>query len=298
MKTLKLLTLTTILAGSLVMQPAFAAKDKATQSDPTYKTSAVHPVVQKYRETLKQANTMLAHVNMAYVASDLELMDSAVEHIKAAQKIANQLEVDSPSITSDTKVKYGKLSYEYKGKSKNYYIPVLNGVFAVHDFEDILKRSGEVDIEETDAELVHAKIAIDIREVKNALSEALDDAENERYDEAMISLADVYKGALTDEEIIEDPLFSIQDNLSLAQNLLNHKYYDSARFALNHARKGLKTYKKDLEKRKEGAENVNDMDKKISMLEEELKKKDPTLLQKADEELSEWGNKVKGWFKK
>ena len=93
----------------------------------------------------------------------------------------------------------------------------------------------------------------------------------------------------------DNPLQTVHDNLVQAGNFLAEKQYADARRALTNAKKGLGDYKWLIHEDSQKA-HVKVMEDKIAQLSEELKKEDPSMLDKATAEVKEWAADVKGWL--
>jgi len=299
MQSLKAFTRCALVGSLIAMQSAYAADIKtpaAAETRPVPSAPAqetvLTPARKQYIETLRAAHNLLGHVNLAYLACDLGMQDSAKHHVAEAQSVAKKLEGGLPTIRSDTSITLGKLSYRYKGEDKVYYIPVADDVFVAHDYDALVRNKRDVDVQERDAELVHARMALDIRQVEAALSSARADLEKQHYADAKTALRDVFKGAVTEQVVIDDPLLTVQDNLNLARNLIGQQEFDSARFALDHAQESLKRY----QKQSNDAEQVAKLMSAVSVLQNELSEKDPTLLEQAEQKAEHMAQQAKAWF--
>ena len=93
----------------------------------------------------------------------------------------------------------------------------------------------------------------------------------------------------------DNPLQAVHNNLVQAEHFLEKKQYADARHALTDAKKGLGDYKwlihEDSQK-----EHVKTMEDEIGQLTEELKKEDPSTLDKATSKVKSWAAKVKKWL--
>lgn len=295
-KILKLsLLLTSAMTMQVATQVASASTDTISKSSARMEKPAANSATEQYREALSQANKMLGYVNLAYLATDLNLTDRAVADITAAQIIASQLEKNAPTFVSESKLKYGKLTYDIKGEERNYYIPVLDDVFVVRDYDGIFKSASVLDIVERDARLVNARLDIDIRQVNTALKNALNDVKNERLNSAKVALSEIYQGALTDESEIETPIWAIHDNLKLSQNLISNQQYDSVQFALEHARESLNALEQS-DQSIPDATTMKKLDGEIMAMEKQLRANKPGMLHKAELKINQWLHTVDGWF--
>jgi hypothetical protein len=142
---------------------------------------------------------------------------------------------------------------------------------------------------------VEVTISVDLREVDKALAAAETKLAEKKTSEARTALRDVFKNAITDEEVVTDPVWAIHDNLSLARNLIREHHYDGGRFALERARKRLEELEKDDAKAKDKPE-FKKMQEEITQLGLRLEQEDPSLAESIDATYQSWMARVRGWF--
>jgi hypothetical protein len=237
---------------------------------------------------------MMGHINLAAVALDTSLPDAAREHLERASALAAQIDEVAPQLQSKTQFKYGKVSYEFEDHAKNYYVPIIDDLFLLSDYKSTFHAwKSRTDIDETDAGVVLVTVRADIREIEKGLQEAEKKLDAKEFAAAGEALNDIYEDAIVDETEITDPLWAVHDNLALAQNLLREENYDSARFALRHARKELGKLKKE---RPADTESIQKLDASIAKVEGELEQKDPSLTQRIDRTVASWMTTVRSWF--
>jgi len=241
-----------------------------------------------------QANKLLAQINLAALAIDLDLASEALKNLEAAEKVAAELEQNAPSFKSSTTLKYGKVSYDVKGESKDYYIPLHEDSFVIRGYEPVFKYFSDPKIEETAAGLVHVEVYLDLRKVKQALTDAKKNLKNKKLGEASLALAKVSEGAIISEQVISSPVWAVHDNLALARSLLKEKNFTAARLALKSSKGELSRLEKDkVVTDKDSA--IADLKKDIASLESDLSKQDPTLTERIKHKLSTWMKTVKSW---
>lgn len=285
------------LAGALiviasVLAPVLASAKEAAGAKAAGKSPTVEAQDSAER-TL--AHKMMGHVNLASVALETGLPEAASEHIQKAEKLAVQLEREAPTVVSQRHFKYGKLSYSVNDRVTDYYVPIVDDVFLVSDYEETFHAFENADRDATDAGIVEVTISADLREVKKALVEAKAKIAAKKFGEANTALRDIFKHSIREERIIDEPIWAVHDNLVLAQNLIREKHYDGARFALQHARTNLGKLEKGKSDEKTKAE-FKKMSGEIENLEADLRTQDPTLSQRADAIFSSWRRSVTGWF--
>jgi hypothetical protein len=283
------------LAGALAVSPAQAQKKPAeTARPPAADATHAQEVDKAYHEQLRNGSLMIGHVSLALMALEHGVLDVAGKDVDQALKLARTLEKSVPEFKSKDTLRFGKLTHEEESTIRVFYIPVVDESFMVHDLD---ARGGKREkIRETDAKLVHAHVSLDIRKAVSGLTDAKAALKKNDAKAAENALTGILSAAVADEVIVSDPLHVTHDNLILAENLLREKRYDAARYALKYASKGLDDYGSRLHDpaRKQ---HVERMQRDIDELSEQLRKEDPTTLQKAGDTVKGWGATVKKWFR-
>ncbi|MHB0926321.1 MAG: YfdX family protein [Gallionellaceae bacterium] len=281
------------LAGALAVFPAQAQEKPAETVQPPADATHAREMEKAYHEQLRNGNLMIGHVSLALMALEHAFLDVAGKDVDAALELARTLEKSVPEFKSRDAMNFGKLTHEEESVTRVFYIPIVDESFMVHGFAP---HDGKHEkIRETDAQMVHAHVSLDIRKVTSGLMDAKAALEKKDTKAAETALNGILSASVADEVIVSDPLHVVHDNLFLAESLLGEKRYDAARFALKYARKGLGDYGSQLHDpaRKQ---HVEQMRKDIDALSEQLRKEDPTTLQKAGGTVKGWGAKVKKWF--
>lgn len=297
MKPFHSLIVTTMLSSALAFQPAFAADEKTappTKAEAPAKPDMAMEVSKEYHEQLRNGNLMIGHISMALMALDYGTADIAKTDVAEALKLATTLEKGAPEVKSKETVNFGKLSHEHEGKTKNFYIPIVDDSFMVHGLE---KRGKAADpkVRETDAVMVHTHVSLDVRKAVSGLTEAKTALESGQSAKAEEALNGILNAAVGSEVAVADPLHTVHDNLVLAENLLREKRYDAARFALKYAKKGLGDYN-FLVHHTDQKQHAEQLQKDIDTLSEQLSKEDPTALQKSADTVKGWASTVKKWL--
>ena len=223
-----------VFALMLCWQPAYAG-DQGQQT--TKKPAAVSPMEKERHVTAIEAHKMMGHINLAYLALDIDLPKEAMAHIDKAEALAGRLKADAPSLTDKSVFKYGKVSYTSQDTVKNYYVPVVDDVFLLSDYDTVYRHFQELDLNETDAGIVELEILVDLRTIEPALEAAKQDINKKNYEKAKIALAGIFKDAVVEEVVVTDPLLVVYDNLGLAQNFIQNGQYASARYTLTEREK-------------------------------------------------------------
>lgn len=297
MKPFYALITTTMLTGALALQPALAADEKAAlpaKAEAPAKPDMAAEVSKEYHEQLRNGNLMIGHISMALMAIDYGATDIAKTDVAEALKLATALEKGAPEVKSKETMSFGKLSHEHEGKSKNFYIPIVDESFMVHGLETRGKAK-DPKVRETDAVMVHTHVSLDVRKAVSGLTEAQAALKNGEPAKADAALTGILEAAVGSEVAVTDPLHTVHDNLVLAENLLREKRYDAARFALKYAKKGLGDYV-FLVHHTDQKQHAEQLQKDIDTLSEQLRKEDPTALQKSGDTVKGWAKDVRKWL--
>lgn len=263
----------------------------------TQKTKATDSIIltQQSAENHALAHKMMGHINLAQLALDLNMLDQASDQLEQARDIKTTLVKKMPNLIINSSFNYGKVTHDRISKLTEHYIPIVDDVFLVSHYEEIFERGKAVDINETSAGVVYIGISVDLRKIETVLDNALAAIDEKDANKAKTVLIDVFKGAIYNEEEIDDPVLAISDNLALAKLFLNDGRYDSARLTLKHVQDRLDTTRKTdflaVDK-----ELVDQFSADLKDFQERLHKKDATLTQRISDRLTSWGRRVKGWF--
>ena len=282
------------LAGALAASPAQVEKKPAeTVRPPAAHATHVKEMDKAYHKQLRNGSLMIGHMSLALMALEHGVLDVAGKDVDEALKLAQALEKSVPEFKSKDTMRFGKLTHEEESATMVFYIPIVDESFMVRGFNT---RGGKHErIRETDAKMVHAHVSLDIRKAVSGLTDAKAALEKKDAKAAEQALDGILSAAVADEVVASDPLHVAHDNLILAENLLREKRYNAARFALKYASKGFDDYGSHVHDpaQKQHAER---MQKDIDALSEQLRKEDPTTLQKAGDTVKGWGADVKKWF--
>lgn len=281
------------LAGAFADVPAQTQKKPAEAVLPPAVDAAHTQEIDKvHHEQLRNISLMIGRMSLALLALEHGVLNAAGKDVDEALKLARTLEKSVPVFKSKDTLRLGKLTHEEESTTRVFYIPIVNENFMVHGFDT---SAGGEKIRVTDAKLVHAHVSLDIRKAVSGLTNARAALNKKDAKAAETALNGILSAAVTNEVSVSDPLLVAHDNLTLAENLLREKRYDAARFALKYASKGFEDYGTRVHDPAQ-KQNAEHMQKDIDALSEQLRKEDPTTLQKAGDTVKGWGAKVKKWF--
>jgi hypothetical protein len=282
------------LAGALAVSPALVQKKPAeTVRPPAADAAHAQEMDKAYHEQLRNGSLMIGHMSLALMALENGVLDVAGKDVDEALKLARNLEKSVPEFKFKDTLRFGKLTHEEESTTRVFYIPIVDESFMVHGLDT---RGGKREkIREIDAKMVHVHVSLDIRKAISGLMDAKAALKKKDATAAEKALNGILSAAVADEVIVSDPLHVAHDNLILAENLLREKRYDAARFALKYARKGFDDYGSRAHDPAQ-KQHAEQMQKDIDELSEQLRKEDPTTLQKAGDTVKGWGANVKKWL--
>lgn len=183
--------------------------------------------------------------------------------------------------------------YDDSHTIKEHYVPVLDDMLLISDYESTFKRSEELGLKETNAGLVRVNVKVDLNEVKASLDAALQDINNKQYSKALNALTAIFEGAIVDEKEIDDPVLAISGNLALAKAFLSEEQYDKARFTLNYLQNRLIGIKNSGFSGVDKA-TVEKLSVDLDKLQAELRKEE-AITQRIGDQLGQWKKTIKGW---
>ncbi|MCB9072273.1 MAG: YfdX family protein [Bdellovibrionaceae bacterium] len=244
-----------------------------------------------YLQQLNESSEMLGQVTMARKALDLGFNKDAVYHIRQAQDFAIELKSKSPELAVASTLRFNNKVYTFNNKYKDYLIPAVDDLFTLNDY-DVKINHKKPEVVEDDLGIGRFQVKLDVRNVQSALNEAISLAQKGNIEKARIALNNIYKGAIEDSVVYEDPMWTVNDNLMASSQLIKEKDYNGARFALDKASFAVKTIEKN-NKYTTDTSALKKLDQEITDLNESLRKKDPTILERAEDKISVWLKEVR-----
>lgn len=206
----------------------FAAEKLETDAATEETAPALNAEQSQHFQTL--THKMMGHISLARFALAIKLPRQTGHQIEKAQIIAANLGSHWPESRINADFNYGKIDYTKNNRIKDYYVPVVDDVLLISDYEDIFNYLRTLNVQETGASLVRLKIAIHLNDIEAALDSALRSMlEYKKYEEAQQTLATTFNHAVIEEKEIEDPVLAISENLALAKAFLNNAQYDKSR---------------------------------------------------------------------
>ena len=263
--------------------PAMAAVDKAKSTDvPANKTDLF------YQKQLSKADKMMGQIALARKSLEIGLDQDASYHIAKAQDMASQLQKESPEIITSSTLRYNDKVYNFNDKYKDNLIPAVDDLFTIRDYDAKLKGDVKKDkITEEKVDVARYQLELDISNVQTALKMSKKEAQKGEIDKARNALNDIYKGAVENAVVYQDPIWAVQDNMMVAKAMLKDKDFNGARYALKKSQSELKTISKQ-DSYATDSKTLKRLENEASDLHESLSKSDPSLLQKAENTISGW----------
>jgi hypothetical protein len=241
------------------------------------------------------AHKMLGHINLAKMALDMDLPAEAKRQVDRARDIESKLADRMPELKLDSTFEYGKVKYKDQSTVTEHYIPVLDDVFLVSNYEAIYKHADKIDVDELSAGVMHLQVSVDLRDVNVALGKAENALESGDNEAASAALDEVFRNAVVDEEEVDDPKLLIAENLALAKAFVAGEQYDSARLTLKHVQDRLARAKSD-PIAGISEESLDEFSTELDQIQADLRMKDPNLLQRVSHRLDNWGDTISRWF--
>jgi hypothetical protein len=272
---------------------AVAATTEAATPSPDQKTE--HTIALQASENQVLAHKMMGHINLAAMALDMGLPAEAKRQVDRATDIESKLAERMPELKLDSTFEYGKIEFDDHSTVTDHYMPVLDDVFLVSNYETIYKHADKIDVDEVSAGVMHLQVSVDLRDVKTALDEAQSALDSGDHAAASAALDEVFRNAVVDEEEVDDPKLLIAENLSLAKAFVAGEQYDSARLTLKHVQDRLDEARSDPIAAISKA-SLDEFSAELDEIQADLRMKDPNLLQRVSHRLDSWGDTISGWF--
>lgn len=285
-----------VTVGALVLvlsQTSMAAETKMNLNLPISKQ--MESIKKQDESTVKNATRMMAHLSFAAQAIDLKMKKSALENLGQAKKLCITLEKSKFELISEYKFKYGKATYAIDGVERDYYVPVADDVFVEGRFDEKEISQKNLKVEEKGLAIVHSSLRVNLANVDSSIESAESLTKDGKFEDARKALEGVFKNALSEEEVVTNPVWTVWSDLMLAQEFMTAGRFQSVRFALNSAQTDLQKLERDGVLTKSGDEAKN-LRAEIEKIQKTLDDKDPTTVQKMQAKLNGWAHKVKSWF--
>lgn len=268
----------------------FAAEKLETDATTEETAPALNAEQSQHFQTL--THKMMGHISLARFALAIKLPRQAVHQIEKAQIIAANLGSQWPESRINADFNYGKIDYAKNNRVKDYYVPVVDDVLLISDYEDIFNYLRTLNVQETGASLVRLKIAIHLNDIEAALDSALRSTlEYKKYEEAQQTLAAAFNHAVIEEKEIEDPVLAISENLALAKAFLNNAQYDKSRSTFKYVQARLN----GMQDAGMDENSVKRFTTELDELQIALRKNDPTKALSIYDHIDEWMKIVRGY---
>jgi len=242
------------------------------------------------------AEDFIGHINYARVALARNHGDRAEKHIVEARNDMDQMKALTAEQRTIANVESGRVVYSYDTDYKYHYFPIETGSIEV-------KKMGhgpvwaKNDLAVTDAEVVTLTVDLSGYTADTRLDSAEADIKAGKLKAADAELAQLTDEVVTVDDTTPMPIDMARDNIVLTQNFINSGNYTGARYALKHADRALHDMQKD-DTYSQHKADIAAMRRDIKYLQNELTKKNPTLMQKTDAKLGKWWSELKAWSEK
>lgn len=242
------------------------------------------------------AEDFIGHINYARVALARNHGDRAEKHIVEARADMDQMKALTIEQRKIANIESGRVVYSYDTDYKYHYFPIETG-----SIEVIKIGHGPVwaknDLAVTDAEIVTLTVDLSGYTADTRLDSAETDIKAGKLKAADTELAQLTDEVVTVDDTTSMPIDMARDNIVLTQNFINSGNYTGARYSLKHADSALHEMQKD-DTYSQHKADIAAMRRDIKYLQNELTKKNPTLMQKTDTKLNKWWTELKAWTEK
>lgn len=245
--------------------------------------------------TVKNATRMMGHLSFAAQAIDLKMKKAALENLTDADKLCSALESSRPEVISKYEYKYGKTTYAVSGVDHDYYVPVADDVFVEGSFDEKAIWRKNPKVEEKGLAIVHSNLQLNLKDVHAAIQSTKKLVSEGKFEDAGRALNGVFKDAMSTQETVSNPVWTVWANLVLAQEFMQGDKYKSVRFALKAAQSDLDRLEKDGILSKSGDE-AKALKAELEKIDKTLDEKDPSTTKKVQAAFAGWAKKVRAWL--
>ncbi len=238
---------------------------------------------------------LFEYINRARLALATHNQVYAMSYILEAQELCEMLQSRSTDNEVKLRLRTGSFLY-YHGKhlAHSYYFP-LGTELAEWDSSKgapYWASNGGVGIK--DVQLAYVSLSMKLDETSRMLEDARRAVELYKTDQAQDGLMKLVNASVSLEKKEELPLIKARDNISLAHYFIPSGSFDAARFALRHARAGLRAAQRD-DRYHINHDKLKEMEKEIRQAERQIESGNPTLLGVAGVHLEDWWNSLTEW---
>ena len=240
------------------------------------------------------AENFVGHINYARVALARNHGDRAEKHIVEARSDIDQMKAFTFEQRKIANIESGRVTYSYDTDYTYHYFPIKTGSIEV-------KKMGhgpiwaKNDLAVTDAEVVILTVDLSGSAADTRLDNAGADIKAGKLKAADVELAKLTDEVVTVDDTTPMPIDMARDNIVLTSNFIASGNYTGARYALKHADSALHEMQKD-DTYSEHQADITAMRRNIKYLQNELTKKNPSMMQKADAKLGKWWSELKSWY--
>lgn len=288
------LVVAALLGTSLVvgMSTAFAADNITTDAA---KTGTTPMSKSEISDPSVAATSFVEHINYARVALAMKNADLAKQHITQARNMMEIIKAATAEQRIITKVESGRIVYQYDTKYKFHYFPIQTGPVTVKQITNgpIWAKN---DLAVSDADVVYLTIDFTGNTAVTRLGEAESAIAANNLKLADEHLAQIIEAVVKVDSKESLPNLKAHDNIALARHFIDSQNYAGASYALKHADEALDDLQKK-EKNKPQLEEITEMRKDVSTLQEYITKKDPGMIQKANTKIEKWWKDLTNWGK-
>ncbi|MCB1538451.1 MAG: YfdX family protein [Rhodospirillales bacterium] len=243
MKTLHRNLIVALMAGTYLCG-GVAAAYAAEGGNAAAPTPPARSALQNAQTPEMQAQSLMTRMVMARVALDLSDGTDARMILKEAQNEARQILAAAPSADTVETMRSGKITVQASDVTHDYLVPAADDFMVVDQLAGKVKDGKAKGIDVTDAAVVHTHLDLNIASVSAAIDQASELAAKGDLAAASKAMDGAFNGAVSEQEVLVDPLWTVYDNLVLTQTFLNGGHDQAAQYSLKNARAQLDAFKK------------------------------------------------------
>jgi hypothetical protein len=246
------------------------------------------------KKTVSNITRMMAHLSFASEAIDLKMKKAALKNLAQAQKLCTVIEKSRPEFIDEYMYQFGKTTDVIENVSRDYYVPVFDDISLDGQFDEkaIWNKNPKVDAQ--GLSIIQSTLQLNLKTVASSIASAEKLIKADKYADAGKALDGIFKDALISQEVVTDPLWTINANIMLARQFLDGGKYESAHFALKAAKSDLEKIEKDNLLKKNG-KDAKKLSGEIENMEKSIDKATPSMLKKMKADLKGWAKKIKSW---
>jgi hypothetical protein len=294
MNTVKYLLATTVLAGGLMLSDGALAEDQSTNTTTNTTTTNTQneTAAATQVDVRAPAQRFIQDVNYARVALAMKDPAQAKDYINQARNQLTTLKNVSVDERQVSRVQSGRLIYREQPNTRNFYFPIETGPVNIRKVDTGPFWAPNKGAAVTDAEIVYITLDLNNDKADQRLNEATSQIDRNEFAAAQSTLESLMNQVVKEDNAVAMPHEKARDNLALARTFIAQRNYDGARYSLNHAKDALDEMEKSA-RYSDRKDRVLAMRQEVDRMQGDIKRNDPTVLEKADAKIQQWWEDLK-----